>query len=183
MIGALAPALRAGHARVVVVGSNGADHARIDPDDLELRRGWSLVSAYPRSKLALLTTSLEWARRLAPEVSLNVVHPGFVATDLVRASGMVGWAWRQLGRFALTPEQGAATPLRAALDPALAGETGRYIKPGGFASPNRRAIDPALAARVWRATERLVLAEPSGQQQHAEPGEASGERGAVAAEP
>jgi NAD(P)-dependent dehydrogenase (short-subunit alcohol dehydrogenase family) len=162
-IGALAPALRAGLARVVVVGSNSADHAGIDPDDLELRRGWGLATAYPRSKLALLTTSLEWARRLAPEVCLNVVHPGFVATDLVRATGSVGWVWRQLRRLALTPEQGAAVPLRAALDPALAGVRGRYIKTGGFVSPNRRAIDPALAARVWQATEMLVARQPAAE--------------------
>jgi NAD(P)-dependent dehydrogenase (short-subunit alcohol dehydrogenase family) len=162
MIEALAGPLRAGRARVVVVGSNSSDQADIDPDDLELRRGWSLTRAYPRSKLALITTSLEWARRLAPEVCVNVVHPGFVATDLVRARGIVGWVWRRLRPFALSPEQGAATPLRAALDPALAGVTGRYIKPSGFASPNRRAVDPALSGRVWEATERLVAGEPQG---------------------
>jgi NAD(P)-dependent dehydrogenase (short-subunit alcohol dehydrogenase family) len=184
MIGALAPALPAGGARVVVVGSDSADDASINPDDLELRRGWGLVTAYPRSKLALLTTSLEWARRLAPEVSVNVVHPGFVATDLVRATGAVGWAWRKLGRFALTPEQGAAVPLRAAIDPALAGVTGRYIKAGGFASPNRRATDPAMAARVWQATERLVgVDQPARQHQRADASETGGDRNTVAAEP
>jgi NAD(P)-dependent dehydrogenase (short-subunit alcohol dehydrogenase family) len=164
-IDALAPALRAGRARVVVVGSNSSDHASIDPNNLELKRRWSLITAYPQSKLAVLTTSLEWARRLAPQVSLNVVHPGFVATDLVRARGIVGWAWRRLTAFALTPEQGAAVPLRAALDPALDGVCGRYIKASGFVSPNRRATDPALAARVWQATERLVsaVAEPATQ--------------------
>jgi NAD(P)-dependent dehydrogenase (short-subunit alcohol dehydrogenase family) len=163
LIQTLLQPLRAGAARVVVVGSSASDRAGIDPDNLELAHGWNLVRAYAQSKLAVMTTSFEWARRLAPQVSVNVVHPGLVATDLVRATGLIGWVWRAIGRFALTAEQGAAAPLRAALDPALAGITGRYLTPAGFASPNRRATDPALAARVWQATERLAAVPPARQ--------------------
>jgi NAD(P)-dependent dehydrogenase (short-subunit alcohol dehydrogenase family) len=162
LIQSLTPQLQAGRARVAVTGSSASNHALINPDNLELTRGWSLLSAYPQSKLAVMATSFEWSRRLAPAVTVNVVHPGFVATDLVRATGPVGWAWRALGHLALTPEQGAAAPLRAALDPALAGVTGRYITPDGFGSPNRRALDPTLVARIWQATERLTA--PPGSQ-------------------
>jgi hypothetical protein len=85
-----------------------------------------------------------------------VVHPGTVATSLVRVGGVVGLFWRGMARFAMTAEQGAAAPLRAALDPDLAGVTGRYLTPAGLASPNRRALDLGLVRRVWEATEQLA---------------------------
>ena len=155
---ALLPALSAsGGARVVTVGSSSSDLATIDPDDLELRRGWFMTRAYARSKLASLMTSLEMAPRLRERnVFLNVVHPGVVATGLVRAGGPAQLGWRALGLFALSPRQGAETPLRAALSPTLAGVSGRYLKPRGAATPNRRALDPVLRARVLAATRALL---------------------------
>ncbi len=158
----LLPALRASAAaRVVMVGSSSSDHARIDPDDLELRRGWFMSRAYARSKLASLMTGLELAPSLQQAgrqagVFLNVVHPGLVATGLVRDGVAAKLVWRALAAVALTAPQGAETPLRAALSPALQGVSGRYLNPRGEARPNRRALDPALRARVLAATRALL---------------------------
>ena len=155
---ALLPVLAAsGTARVVTVGSSSSDAASIDPDDLELRRGWFMTRAYARSKLASLMVGLELAPALrGSNVFLNVVHPGLVATRLVRAGGAAQLAWRALAAIAMTPRQGAETPLRAALSPALDGVSGRYLKPHGEATPNRRALDPGLRARVLAATRALT---------------------------
>ncbi len=151
---ALLPALlAAGDARVVNVGSSASDHAGIDPDDLELARRWDLVRAYARSKLAMMMAAFEWAERV-PGVASVVVHPGGVRTGLVRAGGVVQLGWRALSPFLLTPEQGAATPLHAALSGEAAG--GRYLKRCRAVAPNRRALDAGLRARVWAATERLA---------------------------
>jgi NAD(P)-dependent dehydrogenase (short-subunit alcohol dehydrogenase family) len=157
---ALLPALsaavsEAGGARVVNVGSSASDHAGIDPDDLEMARRWDLVRAYARSKLALMMATFEWAER-APGVGFLVVHPGGVQTGLVRAGGLVQFGWWAMSPFLLTPEQGAATPLHAALTQDMAGVSGRYLKDSRTARPNRRALDAALRRRVWEATERLA---------------------------
>lgn len=156
---ALAPVLAAGTpSRIVTVGSNMSDRARIDPDNLELRRGWTLTRAYGQSKLAVMMQTFEWARRLEGQgVTANVVHPGMVATGIVRTPGIIGLAWRLLSRGALTEEQGAETPLHVALDAGAAGVTGAYFKDKVTAAPNRRALDAALVRRVWEETERLVL--------------------------
>jgi NAD(P)-dependent dehydrogenase (short-subunit alcohol dehydrogenase family) len=62
---ALLPALQAAApSRIVMVGSSSSDRARIDPDNLELARGWSMTRAYSQSKLALLMTSRSLAKRL-----------------------------------------------------------------------------------------------------------------------
>jgi NAD(P)-dependent dehydrogenase (short-subunit alcohol dehydrogenase family) len=155
----LLPALRvAGRARIVTVGSSSSDRARIDPGDLELTRGWGMVRAYGQSKLAVMMASFALARRLdGTGITVNVVHPGLVATGLVKHGGMVGIAWRIMAPFSLTAEQGAATPLFACLAPQLEGQTGLYLKRRRPAKPNARALDPVLAARVEKATEELLM--------------------------
>lgn len=158
----LTPALRAaasanGSARIVTVGSSMSDRARIDPDALELERGWGRVRAYGQSKLAVMMTSFGWGKRLEGSgVVSNVVHPGAVATKLVRAGGTVGIAWRVMAPFLLTEENGADTPLHAALAPEFGRLSGQYLKKRRAVEPNRRVRDAALAERVWAATETLV---------------------------
>lgn len=155
---ALLPALTAAApSRIVMIGSSTSDRARIDPDNLELTRAWRMSRAYARSKLALLMMSRLWAARLAPlGVMLNVVHPGLVATGIVRHGGVDEFVWRLMGRFALTPEQGAETPLYACLSPEMAGKTELYLKRRQAAAPNRLVFDAALVARVEAAVERLL---------------------------
>ena len=158
----LVPGLRAaakanGGARIVNIGSSTSDRARIDPDDLEGKRRWSMVRAYSQSKLALMMTSFGWASRLqGTGVVANVVHPGTVATHLVRASGAVGLAWRAMTPFLLTEEQGADTPLHVCLAPEFATITSAYVKRRQVVRPNRRTRNKALVERVWQATETLA---------------------------
>ena len=154
----LEDALRAGApSRIVAVGSSTSDGARIDPENLELERGWGMVRAYGQSKLALMMTTFEWARRLdGSGVTANVVHPGTVATGLVRTPGVIGLAWKLMAPWVRSEQQGADTPLHAALAPELAGTTGEYLRDRRVVRPNALARDPVLVGRVWQATERLV---------------------------
>ena len=158
LTGALEPALRAGApARVVNVGSTASDRASMAVDNLEMARGWNPLSAYCRSKLALMMATFERARRLAGTgVAVNVVHPGVVATALMSVPGPLGWGWGALRPFMITPEQGAVTPLHLALSPLVEGETGKYWKRSRPARPNRLALDPTLVRQLWRETERLI---------------------------
>jgi NAD(P)-dependent dehydrogenase (short-subunit alcohol dehydrogenase family) len=152
----LLPSLMPG-ARIVNIGSSTSDRARIDPDNLELRRGWGMVRAYGQSKLAMMMTTFEWARRLAGAgITANVVHPGVVATGLVRAGGPIGLVWRLKSRWSLTEEEGADTPLHVCLAPELAAVSGAYFKARQAVAPNRLALDRVLVERVWQATEQLV---------------------------
>ena len=155
---ALEPALRAGApSRVVNVGSTATDRASLKVDDLEGVRSWNPLAAYGRSKLALMMATFEWARRLAGTgVTVNVVHPGVVATTLAAVPGPIGWGWAAIRPFMITPEQGAATPLHVALSPLVEEQTGLYWKRSRPARPNRQALDTTLVRQLWRETERLV---------------------------
>ncbi|HEY4075536.1 MAG TPA: SDR family NAD(P)-dependent oxidoreductase [Rhizomicrobium sp.] len=163
---ALLPALLAGGpSRIIAIGSSTSDHARIDPENLVLGRHWTMQRAYGQSKLALMMTTFALAKRLeGTGVVANVVHPGLVATGLVRNGGIIGLAWRCLAYFALTEEQGADTPLYAALAPSLATISGAYLKDRRAVPPNPQASDPVLIERVWKATEGLVDKFPGGEQ-------------------
>ena len=159
----LLPALRrAGQARIITIGSDTSDRGTIDPANLELTRGWNFVRAYRRSKLAQMMTVFELAERLRGSgVTANVVHPGAVATGLVRTPGVIGVAWQLMAPFLLTEEQGAATPLYAALAANVGGMTGFYFKKQKPVRPNLLALDPAWRQAVWTATEQC-LAEFAG---------------------
>ncbi len=155
---ALEPALRAGApSRVVNVGSTASDRASLHVADLEGARAWNPLSAYGRSKLALMMATFERARRLqGTGVAVNVVHPGVVATDLAQMPGPIGWGWSVMRPFMITPERGAVTPLHLALSPLVEGETGKYWKRSRPARPNRQTRDTALVRQLWQETERLV---------------------------
>ena len=152
-----------GGARIVDVGSSTSDRARIDPDDLELVRRWGMVRAYSSSKLALLMTSLALARQLeGTGVTVNVVHPGMVATGLVRNPGLVGLAWKLMAPFVLSERQGADTPLHAALSAECERLSGAYLKRRRPARPNPLVLDQPLCRRVLAATEALTALHPPG---------------------
>jgi NAD(P)-dependent dehydrogenase (short-subunit alcohol dehydrogenase family) len=161
---ALLPALRAAPrgARIVNIGSSTSDRARIFPDDLEGARRWGLVHTYGQSKLALMMATFGFAHRLRGSgVVANVVHPGAVASGLVRAPGAIGLAWRAMAPFLLTEAQGADSPVYVATAPAFAATTGAYVKKRAVVPPNPRALDAALCGAVWAATEALVAGYPS----------------------
>jgi NAD(P)-dependent dehydrogenase (short-subunit alcohol dehydrogenase family) len=158
----LLPALRSAAvsetgARIVNVGSSTSDRARIDPSDLEGKQRWGMVHSYSQSKLALQMATFGWARRLRDRgVVANVVHPGTVATGLVRSSGLIGLAWRGMAPFLLTAEAGADTPLFVALSSQFSEITGIYVKQRKPVRPNPRSENAALIEQVWLATEALI---------------------------
>ncbi len=158
LMGHLEAALRAGApSRVVTVGSSTSDRARIDPANLGLPRRWGMVRSYSQSKLGAMMVTFEWARRVKGSgVVANVVHPGTVATNLVRTPGVIGLAWRLMAPWLRTEQQGSDTPLHVALAPELADVTGQYFKDRVPARPNPATSDAALVGQVWDATERLV---------------------------
>jgi NAD(P)-dependent dehydrogenase (short-subunit alcohol dehydrogenase family) len=163
----LEAALHAGApARVINVGSSTSDRASIDPDDLELEQGWGMVRAYSQSKLAIMMSTFALAQRLRGSgVVAHVVHPGAVATGLIRESGLIGIAWRLMAPFMRTEEQGADAPLYAALAPEWANITGAYVKNRRAVRPNRRALNLVLVGKVDAATRKLALQNRAGNRE------------------
>ena len=141
-----------GAARIVNVSSQSHYDAKgIDWDALrQPTRTTTGMREYAVSKLANVLFTKELARHLeGTDVTTYAVHPGVVATDVWRkVPAPVRWVMK---RFMITPEQGAASSLRAAAAPELASETGRYYHADGKEKrPARLAEDVELAHTLWQ---------------------------------
>jgi NAD(P)-dependent dehydrogenase (short-subunit alcohol dehydrogenase family) len=149
-------------ARIVVVTSDAHKNARggLDFDDLQSERRYRSFSVYSKSKLANILFTRELARRLdGTGVTVNCVHPGFVASRFGRDgdTGMLGSIAMPLLRpFALNPEQGARTSVYLASDPAVEGITGAYWVKCAPVTPSDAALDDVAARRLWDVSEQLV---------------------------
>ncbi len=158
----LLPLLQAAPAppsRIVNVSSNAHHFVRGMPfDDLQSERGYRTFRVYGHSKLANLLFTRELARRLAGTgVTVNALHPGAVSTGLGTQNGWLGRVLPPLLKpFMKTPEQGAATSLRLALDPDVAGISGAYFIDGRQVEARPWARDDAAAARLWQVSSELV---------------------------
>jgi NAD(P)-dependent dehydrogenase (short-subunit alcohol dehydrogenase family) len=151
-----------GGARVVNLSSHAHKQARkgLDFDDLQSERSYKPFDVYAKSKLANLYFTVELADRLAGTgVTVNAVHPGFVASRFGRDGdgGKLGEIAMILGRpLAISPEKGARTSVWAASAPELADTTGGYFYKCAPATPSKVAQDRDAARRLWDVSEQLI---------------------------
>ena len=154
----LLPLLVAGApSRIVNVSSDTHRIARLDLDDLELRR-YGMLRAYGRSKLAIVLFTRELARRLAGSgVTCNAVDPGPVASNIGRDNP--GLAYRLVGPLIRTlfpsPERAARLAIELVASPALAGRSGEYWRLGRARRPTVKD-EATLAPRLWERSEALT---------------------------
>ncbi len=155
----LEPALeKAAPSRVVVVASNAHRWSTIKWDDLTYEKSYSAFGAYAASKLANVLFTRELARRLETKgVTVNSVHPGYVATNFGRDNSLFASVFARMGQvFAISEEKGAKTSLFLATHESVAGVTGKYFSKCREEAPNKHGQSEVDAARLWRLTEQLL---------------------------
>jgi retinol dehydrogenase 14 len=146
-------------ARIVTVASVGHRRGTIDFDDLQLARGYSILRAYTRSKLANVLFAAELARRLeGTGVTSNSIHPGTVSTKIW--SGAPLWAKPLIQilfrPFFISAEKGASYVAEVVTSPGLSDITGAYFEESARVSPSPLAQDEALAKRLWDVSASMV---------------------------
>jgi retinol dehydrogenase-12 len=115
------------------------------------------ISEYRVSKLANVLFNAALARRLDGRgPNTFAAHPGGVATDIYRrvpqpVRGLIT-------RVLLTPEEGARTQIRLAVDPALVDQTGLYYANERPKQPSPLARDEQLGEELWARSEEWVAA-------------------------
>lgn len=144
--------------RIVSTASHAHKTGGLDLDDLQSAKAYSGFTVYGRSKLCNVLFTRELARRLAGTgITVNCLHPGFVATRFGDQSGGmlaagIGFAkW-----FALTPEKGAKTMIYLASSPEVEGVSGKYFHKCKVDTPIPEAQDDAKAKRLWELTQQLA---------------------------
>lgn len=149
-------------ARVVVVSSSAhrrAPSGGIAFDDLSLSETYRPWRAYGHSKLANLLFARALAQRFeGTERRANAVHPGVIATKLMRhMPPVLRGAMPVASRVALkTAAEGAATQIWAAVHPGAAQLSGEYLVNCNVGRSSRSGSDATQAERLWKATQDIV---------------------------
>ena len=154
-------------ARVVMLSSGAhawAPPSGIQLDDPTLKVGYTPNAAYGQSKLANVLFAGSLAERFkGSRRTANAVHPGVIATNLVRHMPLaLRLAMPMASVVAMKSiPQGAATQCYVAAHPAVADVSGEYFANCNVATASQHARDEALGARLWEMTEEIVAGLPS----------------------
>jgi NAD(P)-dependent dehydrogenase (short-subunit alcohol dehydrogenase family) len=145
-------------ARIVNVSSDSHRGARLNLAAVEQARGGVGMNAYGQSKLALTSFTYELARRLKGSgVTVNAVHPGFVASSMYDDSGallrLVAPVVKRLGK---PIGEGADTVVYLAASAEVEGVTGKYFVDRKAVASSPATDDEATAKRLWEISVRMV---------------------------
>ena len=147
-------------ARIVNVSSDSHEAGYINLEDLQSKKNYRAMRTYGQSKLALVLFSYELARRLqGTGVTVNCLHPGFVATNI--AQGNLPPLARAAVKFILSffgtsPEEGAKTSIYLASSPDVEGVTGKYFVKNVPKRSTPISYDESLQQQLWEESAKLV---------------------------
>ena len=149
---------RSAPSRIVNVSSVSHYGGHIDLGDLQFERGYRVMRAYSRSKLAQVLFTHELARRLeGTGVTANCLHPGTVATNIWGGTlGRASFLGKVTRLFLPSPEKGASTQVYLASSPEVEEVSGEYFEPDGKKRSSAESYDEALAKRLWDASAVMV---------------------------
>ena len=145
-------------ARIINVSSDAHASGKIEFDNLQGERDFR-PSAYDNSKLANILFTLELARRLeGTGVTVNALHPGFVATGFAKNNGKVIAALVSIFAplVARSPAKGAQTSIFLASSPNVEGMTGKYFYDSQVIAAAPQTTDKVVARKLWDASTEMV---------------------------
>ncbi|XP_063057514.1 retinol dehydrogenase 13-like isoform X2 [Engraulis encrasicolus] len=150
--------------RIINMSSVSHVGGEVDFDDLNWdRKTFDTRKAYSQSKLAIVLFTRELAKRLeGTGVTVNALHPGVVATDLGRHTGL---HQSQLSStvlspffflFVKSPTLGAQSSVYLTVAKELEGISGRYYDVMTEKDPAPQALDDKASERLWHASVALL---------------------------
>lgn len=145
--------------RVINLSSGLYKRAKLNLDDLQCESSYKSMSAYGNAKLMIIMHTYEMARRLeGTGVVVNVVLPGFVATNLGRSSGskMSRVMFGMMKPFQLSPKEGAETSVYVASSSDIDGVTGRCFDKKEVVETSEISNNIELQKQLWDATTDLL---------------------------
>ncbi|MFW9999679.1 MAG: SDR family oxidoreductase [Candidatus Hermodarchaeota archaeon] len=145
--------------RVIIVGSAMHKMAKIDFEDLQCEsKKYRLNKVYGNSKLGEILIAYELSRRLkGTGVSVNVLHPGVVATNLGRdQSKFSQWFAR---KFFKSPEEGAETSIYLASSSEVEGVTGKYFINKEPRESSEESYNREYSKRLWEICAEITGAD------------------------
>ncbi|MHA1936246.1 MAG: SDR family oxidoreductase [Candidatus Thorarchaeota archaeon] len=145
--------------RVINLSSGLHKRAKIDIDDLQHEKSYPGRRVYGSVKLMVVMQTYEMARRLdGTGVAVNVVLPGFVATNLGSSSGSFASKimFKLVRPMQISAEEGALTSLYVATSPEVEGVSGKNFAKSKEAASSDLSYDRDLQKQLWDATVDML---------------------------
>lgn len=113
---------------------------------------------YANSKLAFHLAAFELARRLqGTGVTINVLHPGLIDTEIWRFCPFpLSILWRIVRVFMRNAEEGAQSTLFAALSTNLDNVTGQYISDCQIVQPSKKSLNVEWQRIMFKEAVKIV---------------------------
>jgi NAD(P)-dependent dehydrogenase (short-subunit alcohol dehydrogenase family) len=157
--------------RIINVSSGLAKNGKVDLDDLQSEKNYkgtkfyspSRSPGYDNAKLMLMMFTYELARRLnGSGVTVNVLTPGFTATNLGRSSGsLVSYIMFKMVRpMQQSAKKGAETSIYLASSDEVKDVTGKCFAKKKEVKTCPVSYDEELQKRLWDETEHMLILAP-----------------------
>ena len=151
--------IASGQARIVTTASVGHYRGTMDFDDLGFERGYQIMRAYSRSKLANVLYTRSLTHRLAGTgVTANCLHPGAVATNIWDGAPAIAKPVLAVAKrlFMVSPAQGGAALTYLATNAEVEGRSGGYYEKNRIKEPAELAQDEEISERLVRVSREMV---------------------------
>jgi NAD(P)-dependent dehydrogenase (short-subunit alcohol dehydrogenase family) len=145
--------------RVIVVSSTAHNMGKVDMNDLQSEKRFSPLGTYANAKLMSVMFTYELARRLSGTgVTVNVLHPGFVASNFGSGSRAIRFLYRIARPFEISSRKGAQTSIYLASSPEVEGVSGEYFYRCRPKKSSKASYDLEKQRGLWSATESILAA-------------------------
>jgi retinol dehydrogenase 12 len=115
--------------RIINLSSSVYTMGKLDTDNLQGEKRFSVMGAYSSSKLFMLLFTIELSRRLRQtRITANAAHPGIVRTQMMlQVPGALKLVSYLALPFSIAPHEGAATSVYLALSHDVRDRSGQYF--------------------------------------------------------
>lgn len=141
--------------RIINVTSIYHKYGKIHFNDINREKHYNTLSAYGQSKLALILFTHELDKILkGTGVTVNAIHPGVYATDIIR-----DWSWiaRHFGkRFLKNPKKAVDPLVYIASSRKLENITGKYFNKKKQKKSSKMSYKQEVAKKLWKLSEEMT---------------------------
>jgi len=157
----LLPTIRkSGDSRIVNVASDSHYPGKINFEDLHYNKGYFVLRAYERSKLANVLFSNHLAKLLKNEnITVNSLNPGRVKSDIGHQNTgfLFSSIWKVFDILTGIPTpEGAKTSVYLASSSDVQNITGKYFNKCKEKQASKLALDEQVAQKLWDVSATLV---------------------------
>ncbi len=145
-------------ARIINVSSDAHYGVDMDFENLNGEQEYKALKAYQKSKLANVLFTYELLKKVPGNITVNCLHPGFVATNFGHNNGgFFGPVLKFAQRIsAIDPEEGAKTSVFLCSAPEVKGVSGKYFYKCQPKTSSRESRNMDTGKRLWQISSNIA---------------------------